>query len=176
MIPTPGATTSIPRLPQLPPCLAEKAGTVSSDVLSVPFVSAAPTARTNGLYAGFARPGVVAPSLPAAATTTIPAFHATSAAQLNGSLSGFCGLIVPNERLSTRMFNPLEFLFWTTQSTAAITWETSTAPSWSATLSCTSRESGAMPRKSVVFAAYVEPEVLAISRPAMIPPMWVPWP
>src|SRR4051812_28377577 len=100
-MPTPGATTSMPRLPQLPPCLAEKPGTTSSDVLSVPLVSAAPIARTNGLYAGLARPGVAAPSLPADATTTIPAFQATSAAQLRGSLAGLCGLIVPNERLST---------------------------------------------------------------------------
>ena len=36
---------------------------------------------------------------------------------------------VPNERLSTRMFRPLSLRCCTTQSIAAITWETSVAPS-----------------------------------------------
>ena len=44
------------------------------------------------------------------------------------------------------MFIPLSFLCATTQSMAAMTWETSVPPSAVATLSETMRASGAMPR------------------------------
>ena len=46
------------------------------------------------------------------------------------------------------MFNPFVVRFWTTQSIAAITCETSTAPVLSATLTLTIPASGATPMKS----------------------------
>ena len=80
---------------------------MSSVVVSVPLVSAAPTAITNGSYAGLATLAVVAPSLPAEATTTMPLPP--------GDLDGVRQRVeryvlraqsVPKERLSTRMFRP----------------------------------------------------------------------
>ena len=60
--------------------------------------------------------------LPAAATTTMPAFHACSTAKASGSTWYGCVEFVPYERLMTRMFIPLSSRCWTTQSIAAITW------------------------------------------------------
>jgi hypothetical protein len=62
-------------------------------------------------------------------------------------------VLVPKERLRTRMLRPPVVLFWTTQSMAAMIWLTSAAPMASATLTETIRASGAMPRKSVVSPA-----------------------
>ena len=73
------------------------------------------------------------------------------------------------------MFIPGSLACATTQSIAAITWETSVFPWASASLRLTIREPGAMPRKCVLSEAYVDGLVPA-SRPAMIPAMWVPWP
>src|SRR5689334_3361705 len=98
---SPGATRSTPRFAHCPPCRAEYDGTESSLLESVPLVSAAPTARTNGLYAGLDRPPPLEPSLPADATTTIPTCQAISAAHDSGSSCQLCGLRVPYERLST---------------------------------------------------------------------------
>jgi hypothetical protein len=73
----PGATTSTPRVAL--PCWA-KSGMLSSASATVLLSSSAPTARIVGLYAGSASDVVDRPSLPAAATTTMPLRHATSAA------------------------------------------------------------------------------------------------
>jgi hypothetical protein len=108
-------------------------------------VSTAPTARIEPLYAGSARPAATPPSLPAEATTTMPFRQATSAAYDSGSSSADCVLSVPNDRLSTRMFSPPVARFCTTQSMAAMSCETSTAPRASPTLMLTRRASGAMP-------------------------------
>ena len=59
-----------------------------------------------------------------------------------------CSPEVLYERLSTRMLSPSLCVFWTTQSIAAITCETSTAPVLSATLTLTMPASGATPMKS----------------------------
>ncbi len=69
-------------------------------------MSAAPTAITHGSYAGSARPEPT-PVLPAAATTTMPAFQACSTAKASGSIVYGCEESVPYERLMTRMFIPL---------------------------------------------------------------------
>ena len=73
----PGATTSTGRstLPGF-----ENEATTPSVGFSDPFASEAPTARMVGSYAGSDSEVDVGPSLPPAATTTIPCFHATSAA------------------------------------------------------------------------------------------------
>ncbi len=61
----------------------------------MPFVVAAPTAMMNGERAGVVRPGVrlfdgkSSPSLPAATTTKMPAFHARSTACEIGESSLF---------------------------------------------------------------------------------------
>jgi hypothetical protein len=77
-----GATTSTCRLPE--PAFA-KGGTVSSLTVTVPAVSAAPTARTYGSCAGLARLFTSRPSFPAAATTTMPLRQALSTAKASGS-------------------------------------------------------------------------------------------
>src|SRR5215510_2142178 len=94
--------------------LTEYAATVSSVVVGVPLASYAPAAMTKGLYAGLASPGspMSVTSLPAAATTTIPAFHACSAAYDSGSSADDCVEFVPYDRLSTRMCMPLSSLCW----------------------------------------------------------------
>ena len=139
---TPGATRSTVRflLSQL-----EKVATSSSAKVEVPLVSEAPTAMTYGLKAG-SRSGVKFPSLPAATTTTIPLFQACSTACESGSREEGWVELVPNERLRTRMLRPLSFLCRTTQSIAARTCETSTAPlyapTWTLTIPRVWSESG----------------------------------
>ena len=151
---------------------------MSSLFLFVPIVLYAPTARTYGSYAGSERPRPFPgpePVLPAAATTTIPCFHACSAAYASGSTPYGWLESVPYERLITRMFMPGSCACWTTQSIAAITWVTSAPPSAAATLSETIRASGAMPRYADAGAL----EYGAVSDgscPAMSPAMNVPWP
>jgi hypothetical protein len=58
---------------------------------------------------------------PAEATTTMPCFHACSAAYASGSTPDDCVEFVPYERLITRMFRPGSCACWTAQSIAAIT-------------------------------------------------------
>ena len=55
---------------------------------------------------------------------------------------------VPKDRLSTRMFRPGSLRCCTTQSMAAMTWDTSVAPSAAATLTLTSVRVRARPRRS----------------------------
>src|SRR2546421_7443314 len=99
--------------------LAENGATWSSAVVVVPIESLAPTPITNGSYAGSAIPVAPAPLwkpvLPLAATTTIPCFHACSAAYASGSTDAGCVEFVPYERLRTRMFKPGSCACWTTQ-------------------------------------------------------------
>ena len=64
--------------------------------------------------------------------------------------------------------------FWTTQSIAAMTCETSVSPDAPATLMLTIRASGAMPANSSSSGSC--PGSMALSRPAMIPARWVPCP
>src|SRR5688572_16309305 len=73
------------------------------------------------------------------------------------------------------MLRPLRLRCWTTQSIPAITWETSVAPLASASLRLTSRASGAMPRKWSSSPFWIRAGA-SLSRPAMIPAMWVPCP
>jgi hypothetical protein len=79
--PSPGATRSS-RFHE--PLLLSNVDSSSSAVLVVPFVDAEPTPITNRSFAGSL--SEVAASLPAAATTTMPAFHARSAAYCTGSV------------------------------------------------------------------------------------------
>jgi hypothetical protein len=74
------------------------------------------------------------PSLPAATTTTMPFCHACSTANDSGSRFAACRDSVPNERFSTRMLRPGSLRCATAQSMAAMTCETSLAPSAEATL------------------------------------------
>ena len=67
------------------------------------------------------------------------------------------------------MFSPSSWRCCTTQSIASITWDTSVAPSAAATFTLTSRASGATPMKPSCRVAGG-----ALSRPAMMPAMWVP--
>ena len=76
---TSGLRTPSPRLDQ--------SATSSSRGSAVPCVSAPPTASTNGSAAGSSRPLPESPSLPAAATTTMPAFQACSTAKASGARS-----------------------------------------------------------------------------------------
>ena len=110
------------------------------------------------------------PSLPAATTTTMPLFQASSTAYDSGSSAADWVDSVPNDRLSTRMFRPGSLRCATTQSMAAITWETSVAPSAVATLRLIRCAPGATPANRAV------PVTLAGSWPAMMPAMWVPCP
>ena len=93
------------------------------------------------------------PWFPAAATTTMPSCQATSAAYASGSIRYDWVLSVPKLRLRTRMFSPGSSRFITTQSMAARTWETSTAPLAPPTLTLTMWALGAMPRKSLLSPA-----------------------
>ncbi len=73
------------------------------------------------------------------------------------------------------MLRPPVRAFRTTQSSAAITCDTSVVPKLSATLTGTMPAPGAIPRnrcRSPASTAGSGPG----SRPAMIPAMWVPWP
>ena len=82
---------------------------------------------------------------------------------------------VPYDRLMTRMFIPLSLRCCTTQSMAAITWDTSTPPSAVATFTATIRASGAIPRYADAGAdAYGAVRVLSL--PAITPAMNVPCP
>src|SRR5579862_3620 len=84
----PGATMSGFLHPAQPFERAEYEATTSSLFVFVPIVLYAPAAMTYGSYAGSERPRPLPglePVLPAAATTTIPCFHACSAAYASGS-------------------------------------------------------------------------------------------
>jgi len=81
------------------------------------------------------------------------------------------------------MFMPGSWACWVTQSMAAMTWETSVAPSVAPTLTLTIRAFGATPTKSVVslypllFRQVVQPAAEAVavaSRPAIRLAMNVP--
>ncbi len=73
------------------------------------------------------------------------------------------------------MFFPSLFRFWMTQSIPAISCETSVRPSASATLTLTTRASGATPTK-LPDVPLVTFDGASESRPAMMPAMWVPCP
>ena len=73
------------------------------------------------------------------------------------------------------MFMPLSLRCCTTQSIAAMTWETSVAPPWSATLTLRILASGATPTK-LSSSDLLVTVVTAASLPAMMPAMAVPWP
>ncbi len=74
----------------------------------------------------------------------------------------------------TLMFRPLSLRWATTQSMAAMTCDTSTAPSWAPTFTLTRLTSGATPLKEVVDV--YDDGVPTTSRPAMIEARCVPWP
>ena len=95
----PGAERSGLRTPS--PLVAH-CGTLN---LPLPFGSAAATAMTYGSVAGALRRFSERPSLPAAATTTMPARQARSTAKARGSMvyGRFAPLLY--DRLITRMFN-----------------------------------------------------------------------
>jgi hypothetical protein len=126
----------------------------------------APTARTNGSIAGLVSVLVPLPSLPAATTTTMPACHACSTANISGSTVEDDMPLEPYERFSTRIGLAGSWLrFCTTQSIAAIIWDTSLAPVAVPTLT------------DVTFAFGDRPIVpVAGSLPTMMPAMCVPWP
>src|SRR4051794_12471734 len=73
----------------------------SSDVGSVPLVAAAPTEMIHSLVAGLASAPARFPSLPTAATTTIPACQAFSTAKPSESVYGFGAPPEPYDRLIT---------------------------------------------------------------------------
>src|SRR5262245_34729131 len=95
----PGARRSTPLVaPRLGH--GEKAGTRSSASVSVPWESDAPTASRSGSDAGLDSAGALFmwrwnPLLPPDATTTMPCFHACSAAKESGSTVYDCVLLVP---------------------------------------------------------------------------------
>ena len=162
-IDSPGASTSTSRS-WAPPLV--NAATSSSAVDTVPLVAVAPTAITNGSVAGSLSVGAVLPSLPAAATTTIPAFQACSTANCSGSVQAAGSPPLPYERLITRIGLAGSLVrFCTTQSMPAITWETSTAPLAVPSFTEVSLTPGAMPLVP-----------LAVSLPTMMPAMCVPCP
>jgi hypothetical protein len=70
------------------------------------------------------------------------------------------------------MLRPGSLRWLTAQSMAAMTWETSVAPSAVATFRLTSVASGAMPAKLTLLS----PVVWVGSCPAMMPAICVPWP
>ncbi len=72
------------------------------------------------------------------------------------------------------MLRPPVRRFSTTQSIAAMTCDTSVAPCESATLTLTRRASGATPTKRS--SPFSTGRSTALSRPAMMPAMWVPCP
>ncbi len=136
----------------------------------MPRVSEAPTESTSGSYAGLFSRGWSVPLFPPATTTTIPARQAFSTAWVSGSRIRSCTPSVPYDRLITRIgFFGSSLRCATTQSTAAMTCETSTAPSVVATLMLVRRAPGATPRRP---GCSSDPGSL----PAMIPAMCVPWP
>ena len=145
---------------------------MSSAGSRVPIGSEAPDRQHPGSKAGSARVVLPEPSLPAAATTTMPRFTATSAAKASGSTIGSWTLSVPNDKLNTRMLSPGSWACWTTQPMAAMTCETSVEPSNAPTLTLTTRASGATPTK-VLGPAY-QAGVPGVSRPAISDAMWVP--
>src|SRR4051794_29368481 len=94
----------------------------SSLVLTVPLVSAAPTVMIHSSEAGLASLPALLPSLPAAATTTMPACHARSTANPSGSSQAFGVPPDPYDRLITRIgLSGSSLRCFTTQSTAAMT-------------------------------------------------------
>src|SRR4051794_33360792 len=138
----------------------------SSAVDTVPLVLDAATPMTYRSLAGLARRTDELPSLPAAATTTMPAFQARCTAKLSGSLQKLGLPPLPYDRLSTRIrLAGSSLRCATTQSIAAMTCVTSTAPLEVPSFSDVSFALGAMPLVPV-----------AVSLPTMMPAMWVPWP
>src|SRR2546430_704250 len=123
-----------------------------------------PTDRTNGSYPGLVR--LLLPPLPPATTTTMPFFQAFSTAKVSGSDQAGAAPGVPYDRFSTRIgFFASSLRCWTTQSIAAITWDTSTAPA-------------AVPAfTEVIFALEAMPlKLTELSKPPMMPARCVPWP
>ncbi len=77
---------------------------MSSSVDRVWRVSSAPTVITCGSLAGESMPpGPNSPSLPAAATTTMPLFQAASTAIASGSYSAGAVILAPSEMFITPM-------------------------------------------------------------------------
>ena len=72
------------------------------------------------------------------------------------------------------MLSPSLFRCCTTQSMAAMTCETSVAPSLDATLIETIRAPGAAPTKAWSYSSSSLPGGIHASRPAIRPAMWVP--
>ena len=107
-----------------------------------------PTDSTYRSYPGSVSWPLAEPALPPAATTTIPARQAFSNAKLSGSTSESWVLAVPYDRLITRIgLAGSSLRCATTQSTAAITWVTSTTPVAVPTLIEVNLTFGATPRK-----------------------------
>ena len=78
--------------------LAENGDTMSSAMAGVPNESLAPTAIRKGSREGLPRfpdDPPTKPSLPADATTKMPARHACSVAKVSGSIVGSCVELVP---------------------------------------------------------------------------------
>ena len=73
------------------------------------------------------------------------------------------------------MLRPLRFRLAITQLMAAITWDTSTPPSATATLMLTSRAPGAIPSTRSGRRSW-SPPAHASSAATMMPAKWVPWP
>src|SRR5919112_2612473 len=133
----------------------------SSAVDTVPIVLAAATPMVYRSLAGLARRVDELPSLPTAATTTMPAFQARCTAKLSGSLQKFGLPPLPYDRFSTRIrLAESSLRCATTQSIAAMTCVTSTAPLAVPSFSDVSLALGARPLAP-----------LAVSLPTMMPAM-----
>ena len=123
--------------------------TTSSDRCGVPFVFSAPTVIAKGELPGDSMPPItgvpsgVFPRLPAAATTTMPAFTARSTASHSGSSSAGSNTGWPSDRLMTRI--PYLSRLSTAQSTARMTSLTWPEPSAAKTFKFTRFAPGATP-------------------------------
>src|SRR5689334_5551393 len=102
---------------------------VSSEVAVVPLLALAPTLMIHSSVDGLVIRPALLPSLPTAATTTMPACHTFSTANWSGSVQAGALPPDPYDRLTTRIgLAGSSLRCFTTQSRAAIIWVTSTAP------------------------------------------------
>src|SRR3954447_24234683 len=131
--PAPGASTSGLRTPSWVRPWLDQGARMSSYRVKVFRSSSAPTVRAHGSFAGEkVTPSFVSASLPAAATTTIPAFHACSTAASSGSVLYDSAAAEDSDRLITRM--PYAALLSTANWIPLITSRTVVLPSSSETL------------------------------------------
>ena len=100
---SPGATTSgFAKPAAVGPC--DDQGATSSSAGSVfPRSSRAPTVSTVGPLPGLFTVPFSGPSLPAAATTTMPRLRSFSTPRMRGSAKGSCVAATPKEMLTTLM-------------------------------------------------------------------------